>query len=1026
MTPSFLFGLNRFDHKHLVGELLLVLVSLFTIQSESLSWIQPFPSNPGSCGTANGMTSFHGSMPCSGNGLTAGFWNESVWLIGGLSYTWENYFRVWEYNIYTKNYTIHPSIAGSICVVAQSWTQIDHKLYIAASNVYLTTSSIGAFDMNSKEYDSKAVAFHSNIIASCLANIDTDFLLLLGGIYNDDHMHGKFHIFDLLTKKWLFAKSTYPWTAVSMLTPVWGHTCIVHQNILYVIGGNSKVTANDHSSGQCSSVVDIVQVIDVHDITNVLHSKWSVLTDTLSVARCYLRSVAYGNWIFAIGGQADGYHYRAEVDIIDTSTMSITLDSVLVNKASRAAAVIGADDLLYVFGGIYTHVTKDWLGQENYVKNLDAVQLAPLGPTQSPTPSDAPTITSDGPSNAPTIPPSAAPTIPPTTAPTDIPSSAPTISPSDSPTMPPTSVPTIAPTIAPSGAPTMPPTTAPTIAPSISPSIAPTTPPTVAPTMAPTTPPSVAPSSHPTTPPTNAPSSSPTYAPSAAPTRYPTTESQYGPLLYITYTFDNLTTNNSNDIMHDGTVMNDIILILDRSYLEHSKLYANMKEDELQYRSFEIVTNLGTMTRDTKEAQVIIPSFIKCTGKDVVNTMTFITSKSIFIGNTTTMFRSFFSNNAVTFSATIMNGESKGSISKLLYNFIYGLLSFVALIILLSIATLIYCRKNYMNAFVLENVLVLIIGVSKYDDSDSDLPDLVGVKQNVSDLEDLWRDKYKYDVFVCNANTLYSSKADVVHFIQDGMLKLEDKNNNYGCVIVHIIAHGSDDFFNTSDGKDVSLDFIRHELVTVADFTENLSLIKLIFHHCCQGMNDYRTPNVVALSKPSTRAMNMHYTLNNNNTDNVQNKMSYDSNCMTISGNLSGRAMSDDGHFTECICDAFAVNLNRRIKADFNSLITEIGRNLEHKTHHSEICNVTGALRYNPMRFEKSKGGKKDEETQPYQMSDGLRDTLMTIADDNSGNDSNGEQTMGSALELHKVISPLNEDENGIEMAQMGYVMMKM
>eukprot|EP01083_Nonionella_stella_P240403 840430_1 len=258
MTPSFLFGLNRFDHKHLVGELLLVLVSLFTIQSESLSWIQPLPSNPGSCGTANGMTSFHGSMPCSGHGLTAGFWNESVWLIGGLSYTWKNYFRVWEYNIYTKNYTIHPSIAGSICVVAQSWTQIDEKLYIAPSfddvDPYNTNLYIGAFDMNSKEYDFKAVRFHFHIYESCLANIDTAFLLLLGGVYNDEHMHDRFHIFDLLNKKWLFSNSTYPWTDVSMSTAVRAHACIVHQNILYVIGGNSKYQKDctDQSPKYCT------------------------------------------------------------------------------------------------------------------------------------------------------------------------------------------------------------------------------------------------------------------------------------------------------------------------------------------------------------------------------------------------------------------------------------------------------------------------------------------------------------------------------------------------------------------------------------------------------------------------------------------------------------------------------------------------------------------------------------------------------------------------------------------------------
>eukprot|EP01084_Bolivina_argentea_P289242 496636_1 len=87
-----------------------------------------------------------------------------------------------------------------------------------------------------------------------------------------------------------------------------------------------------------------------------------------------------------------------------------------------------------------------------------------------------------------------------------------------------------------------------------------------------------------------------------------------------------------------------------------------------------------------------------------------------------------------------------------------------------------------------------------------------------------------------------------------------------------------------------------------------------------------------------------------NNTDIL---LSTDSNCVIISGNIPGRAMSDSGNFTKCICDSFKKTLDSMIKADFNTIMTEIGRNLEQMTNHAELCNVNGTLRYNLIRFEK-------------------------------------------------------------------------
>eukprot|EP01083_Nonionella_stella_P168538 569329_1 len=97
-----------------------------------------------------------------------------------------------------------------------------------------------------------------------------------------------------------------------------------------------------------------------------------------------------------------------------------------------------------------------------------------------------------------------------------------------------------------------------------------------------------------------------------------------------------------------------------------------------------------------------------------------------------------------------------------------------------------------------------------------------------------------------------------------------------------------------------------------------------------------------------SRSYNVHKAINNNSNIDV----SPSSNLVTISGNIKGRTMSDYGGFTKCICQSFGKNVDRRRKADFNSLCIEIGNNLEKKTKHAELCSINGTIRYNPVRFE--------------------------------------------------------------------------
>eukprot|EP01084_Bolivina_argentea_P004282 8148_1 len=299
----------------------------------------------------------------------------------------------------------------------------------------------------------------------------------------------------------------------------------------------------------------------------------------------------------------------------------------------------------------------------------------------------------------------------------------------------------------------------------------------------------------------------------------------------------------------------------------------------------------------------------------------------------------------------------------------------VLLLCIIGFSIAYYCRYQYANAFIIDKALVLIIGIATFIDDEYNLK---GVKQNVDDLTALWSHTYKYDTYVCNADTLYSTKNDIVNFIDRHKYKLED--STYKSVIVHIISHAGKDCFTTSDLKTLKVDFIRHELVSSSALFEekNVELIKLIFHHGCRGKENYHigVPQIL-----TTKQNENNNTTNNKYNDaadekyvsasthrsiyrglfkpNITNKndISCSSNCVTVYGNIENRAMSDCGYFTRSICDLFKDNAEKTLQHDFVSLLIEIGNKLEQKTKSAEICTTDGlgTLRYYPIRYAISK-----------------------------------------------------------------------
>eukprot|EP01084_Bolivina_argentea_P234541 394864_1 len=316
------------------------------------------------------------------------------------------------------------------------------------------------------------------------------------------------------------------------------------------------------------------------------------------------------------------------------------------------------------------------------------------------------------------------------------------------------------------------------------------------------------------------------------------------------------------------------------------------------------------------------------------------------------------------------------TVSKLRYDLLYLLF----LIFIPFIIFLVYWRIKYMNAYVVDKALVLMVGITKFDDEEKNL---LNDERNITKLVNLWRRTYKYDVCICNEHSLYATKQNVIDFIDKYKVKMHEKL--YKAVIVHIITHGfSNDNFLTSDMKEMSIKFIEHELISESEFCGNTSMIKLIFYHACRGTavhhqgieveehhdticccdyfgnpDKYKPDNMVQLNEPLLSEMT-----NSNRSGNcdglsvgADSDMSAHSNFVIIYQTIQERVTSVSGHFTNCIHDVFVKNAAKWVKTNFIGMIREIGIKLEQITSKAEICTTfgIGTLRHDPIRFEVTK-----------------------------------------------------------------------
>eukprot|EP01084_Bolivina_argentea_P140297 246685_1 len=255
-------------------------------------------------------------------------------------------------------------------------------------------------------------------------------------------------------------------------------------------------------------------------------------------------------------------------------------------------------------------------------------------------------------------------------------------------------------------------------------------------------------------------------------------------------------------------------------------------------------------------------------------------------------------------------------------------------------------RKKYEEAFQVEKALVLIIGISQFEDKRWYLK---GVESSVPKLKKLWKNKYKYDVFVCNEDILWSDRDQVIDFIDNHKAKLQF--DIYQCVIVHVLSHGvgNGEAFATSDKRKMNVELMMRELTEYAHNGEQL--IKITFNHTCRGEANYDQGETVRGPKDGD--------LQDEDNEKEENDIvHYDnspeiSNRVIIWATVDGRVVSDAGYFTNWICKEFEDNVDKWWwrKDYFKSLITNIRVNVKRETNGTHVSEITDTLTYKNIVF---------------------------------------------------------------------------
>ena len=235
----------------------------------------------------------------------------------------------------------------------QEYVQHNNTLFIMPSFTD-STRSIVTFDLlnaslNRDYIDTDSWGSDNGVRLACLTAVtmDHDYLFIIGGIKGEgsdvDEVRNT-QIFDITTHSFVSVDEPY------LISPRRNHGCVVVNDKIYTIGGQSNIQSAEYYSS--------IEVLDVSSGINNIPDEWSEFPASLTTPLQYVKAIVYGTDIVILGGYTYpniqvGYtypYYSDKIRVIDTLTETVT-DVGQLNYVVRGGAPILVYPYIYIFGG---------------------------------------------------------------------------------------------------------------------------------------------------------------------------------------------------------------------------------------------------------------------------------------------------------------------------------------------------------------------------------------------------------------------------------------------------------------------------------------------------------------------------------------------------------------------------------------------------------------------------------------------------------------------------------------------------
>eukprot|EP01084_Bolivina_argentea_P098041 176234_1 len=326
------------------------------------------------------------TLPRADSQMAVGYWNHSIFLLGGISAA----FQMVKYDMINNSMTDYGAnyLPGAPSGSGQYYTQKGEFLFIIDN----AGSRISRYNLKTDDYEYSwnNVEIPINVkSAACLA-FSEDYLFVIGGSTTNAYGIKTAQALNLSSYEWLNMNSmTYKRHSPS---------CNVHPvtNYLYAIGGSDRSTAP----------IYVENIEKIYTGGNIQDENWIIL-DKAMLPTFEMRSLVFGNEILIIGGftgTRSSQKPRMEIQALNCITDDIIYDSTL-DYGVASTSIIIFNHTISVFGG----ENGGFNAVDKYVQSgkFNTWQYALLRPTNKPTksPTMPPTVTTLLPTQTPSIPP---------------------------------------------------------------------------------------------------------------------------------------------------------------------------------------------------------------------------------------------------------------------------------------------------------------------------------------------------------------------------------------------------------------------------------------------------------------------------------------------------------------------------------------------------------------------------------------------------------------------------------------------